>query len=91
VDATVEKMEAQLRLWGVKIDRLAAKTETGRVQARLDALMYVDELKALHAIAKSRLDEFRAAGATERARLEAEMKSAWEELDAAFKNPRPWS
>ena len=47
--------------------------------------MYVDELKALHAIAQSRFDEFRAAGDAGRAPLKAGMESAWNELDAAFK------
>ncbi len=86
----LEKMEAQLNLWSLKIDDLASKTQVAGVQVGFDALIHVDELKALHAIAQSKLDEFRAAGDTERARLKAEMKSAWNELDAAFKNPRPF-
>ena len=89
MEAAVEKMEAQLKLWSLKIDDLAAKTQRAGVQAGFDALMYIDELKALHAIAQSKFDEFRAAGDAERARLKAEMKSAWNELDAAFKNPKP--
>jgi len=89
MDAAVEKIEAQLKLWSLKIDYLATKTQMAGVQAGFDALMYVDELKALHAIAQSKFDEFRAAGDTERARLKAEMKSAWNELDAAFKVPKP--
>jgi uncharacterized protein (UPF0335 family) len=51
--------------------------------------MHIDELKALHAIAQSKLEEFRTAQATERARLEAEIKTALEDLKAAFKNPKP--
>jgi hypothetical protein len=51
--------------------------------------MYVDELKALYAIAKSRFERFRSAVAPERVRLRAQMKTAWSELDAAFKNPFP--
>jgi len=89
MEAAVEKMEAQLKRWSLKIDHLEAKTQMAGVQASFDALMYIDELKALHAIAQSRLDEFRTAGDPERARLRAEMKSAWNELDTAFKNPKP--
>ena len=89
MEAAVEKMEAQLKRWEVKIDNLAAKTQTAGVQAGFDALMYVDELKALHAIAQSKFDEFRKAGDTERRRLKTEMKSAWNELDAAFKKRKP--
>jgi len=89
METAVEKLEAQLKLWGAKIHRLAAKTEKAGVQAGFEELIYIDELKALHAIAQSKFDEFRTAGDTERTRLEAELKSAWEELDAALKDPTP--
>jgi hypothetical protein len=91
MDAAVEKMEAQLKLWNLKIDHLAAKTQMVGVQARFDALMYVDELKALHAIAQSKLIEFKttAVGDTRRARVKAEMTSAWNELESVFKTSKP--
>jgi hypothetical protein len=91
MDAAVEKMEAQLKLWNLRIDHLAAKTQMVGVQARFDALMYVDELKALHAIAQSKLIEFKATavGDTRRARVKAEMTSACNELESAFKTPKP--
>jgi hypothetical protein len=85
VEATVEKMEAQLKVWSLQIDDLAAKTQRPGVQAGFDAIMYIDEMKALLAIAQSKCSEFRAAGGTGRVRLTAEMDSAWNELDAAFK------
>lgn len=87
----VENMEAQLKLWSLQIDRLAAKTQAAGVQARFDALVYVDELKALRAIAESKLIELKelAVGDTRRARLRAEVKSAWNELAAALENPKP--
>ena len=97
MEAAAERMEAQLKLWSLKIDHLAAKTQMAGVQARFDALMYVDELKALHAIAQAKLIEFKAAvlaaaaGDTKRTRLRAEMKRAWNELDAAFNSPGPSS
>ena len=82
-------MAAQLKRWSLKIDHLEAKTQMAGVQASFDALMYIDELKALHAIAQSKFDEFRAAEDTERAHLKAEMKSAWNDLEAAFENSMP--
>lgn len=88
MEPAVEKMEAQLKLWSLKIDHLATETQVAGVQARFDALMYVDELKALHAIAQSKLIELKAVGDTRRARLKAEMKCAWNDLDAAFKDLR---
>ncbi len=89
MDAVVEKMEAQLKLCGLKIHRLAARTQQVGTRARFEDLMYIDELKALHAIAQSKFDEFGSAEYSERPRLKAAMKSAWNELDDAFKNPKP--
>jgi hypothetical protein len=91
MEAVMERMDAQLKLWGMKIFRLAARADRTGAKARFEDLMYVDELKALHAIAKSKFDEFRAAavGDAKRTRLKAEMKVAWDDLDAAFKNPMP--
>ena len=83
--AGVDKMEARLKLRSLQIDELVAKTQMPGVRAGFDTLMYIDELKALHAIAQSKFDEFRAAGDMGRARLKPEMESAWNELDAAFK------
>jgi len=89
MEAALEKMEAQLNLWRLKIDGLAARTQVAASQAGFDALIYVDELKALHAIAQSKLDEFKAAGDPERKRRKGELKKSWRELEAAFKNPNP--
>jgi hypothetical protein len=87
--AAVETMEAQLKLWGLKIDDLATATMEAGVRARFEDLMHIDELKALYAIAQMKFEEFKAAGNGERRRRKAEMRRAWNELDAAFKNPKP--
>jgi hypothetical protein len=51
--------------------------------------MYIDELKALYAVAGSKLDEFKAAGSPERTHLEAGLRIAWEDLEAAVENLDP--
>jgi len=89
MESSVQKMEAQLNLWSLKIDSLAAKTQMSGLRAGFDALMYVDELKALHAIAQAKLDEYRAAGEAERAHLQVTLKRARDELAAAFETPKP--
>ena len=89
MDATVERIEAQLKRWSLKIDILEARIQKIGVPAGYDAITHLDELKALHAIAQSKFDALRAAGEKERARLRAEMKIAWNELHAAFKSPLP--
>jgi len=91
MEESVEKLETQLTLWSLKIDNLAAKHQKAGTPARFDAVMHVDELKALLAIAQSALLEFKAAaaGTSRRARLKAAMKRAWNDLDAALANPMP--
>lgn len=85
MEASVEQMEAQLKLWSLKIHDLTAGTQAPGTRTRFDDLMDIDELKALCAIAQSKFDDFTAAGDTERTRLKAGLKGAWDELAAAFK------
>ena len=87
MEAAMKKMESQLELWGLKISEVAARTYRVGVPARHETLMGVDELKALHAIAQEKFDAFKAAKDQQRARLEAGLKIAWRELEAAFGSP----
>jgi hypothetical protein len=87
MEPVLEQMEAQLKVWRLKIDRLAVKTDG--VQTSFDTLLHIDELKALHAIAQSKFIQFKAAGDPSRARLETEMTNAWKDLEATFKKPIP--
>jgi hypothetical protein len=97
MDADVERMDAQLRLWASRIDHLATRMQLAGVRTRFETLVHIDELKALHAIAESKLIAFKAAALavaardTQRTHLRTEMERAWNELDAALNNPRPSS
>lgn len=83
MEMAIEKMEAQLHNWGSRIDQLSAKTLTPGARTSFDTLVYIDELKALHAIARSKLDEVKASSSTENILLETEAMSAWNDLRAA--------
>ena len=85
----VVKMEAQLERWSLRIDDLVAKIQLAGRPADFDALTYIDELKALHAIARARLTEYKASVSPRRIGLEAETKRAWQDLHAAFENLAP--
>jgi len=89
MDSSMHKMEAQLKRWSLEIDRLAAQTQMAGVHAEFDSLLYIDELKVLHAIAQTKFDEFRVLEDTRRARLRAEMKMAWHDLETAFRKRMP--
>lgn len=89
METSVQKMEAQLKLWRSKIDGLAAEIHMAGTRSGFDALMYVDELKVLHAIAQERFDECKSAGKAERAHLQSALMSSWDELDTALMTPKP--
>ena len=78
-------MEAQLEVWNMTIERLAAKAVRARGQARIDSDYHVDDLKARHALALARLGEFRAAGDEVREDFRASLEIAWTDLEKAFK------
>lgn len=83
----MEKTTAQLALWGLRINNLAARAQLAGAQPSFDALMHVDELKALHAIAAAKLAEFKAQAGPGRRRLEAELKRALNDLEVALEKP----
>jgi hypothetical protein len=89
MEAAMEKMDAQLTRRGVKIESMAAKSMAPGVPAGLVTLTHIDELKALHAITRSKFEEYRVASTGGRERLRHSLKGAWRDLDAAFKKPRP--
>ncbi|MBK6900115.1 MAG: hypothetical protein IPH09_12925 [bacterium] len=51
--------------------------------------MHIDELKALHAVARTKLDEFKAGNDLNRARLMTGMTNSLDELGSALKKTKP--
>jgi hypothetical protein len=86
MDTDISRMDAQLRNWLLKIDGLAGAVHGIGSPRVFTALVYIDELKALHATARSKLDEFHAADEAERLHLEGDLRIAWGELVAAIDN-----
>lgn len=88
-EAVRKQRETQLGLWARKIDDLAARTLVTNVRIAFDAHLYIDELKALLAVAQAKFDELDTAKNGNRPRIEAGLKAAWGDLEAAFRKPRP--
>ena len=61
MEAAVKEMEEQLKRLELEDRSSRGQDPEARWPVRLRDLMYVDELKALHAIAQSKFDAFRAA------------------------------
>jgi hypothetical protein len=89
MEVPMEKLEAQLELWSLDIQARAVRTRMTGGQGSFDTLIYIDELKALHAIAQLKCSKFKAARGVRRDRLKAEMEMAWKDLDTALKDPMP--
>jgi hypothetical protein len=82
--ASIQDRIAQLAIWGQKINELSEQAQRAGARTRFEDLLFIDELKALHAIAQTKFDEFGAATDPQRAGLEIEVQSAWVDLAAAF-------
>lgn len=75
-----DRTQTQLTLLAGAIEELGAKIRARGDESDLDVLEYFAELKALLASAFARVEDFRAATAANRARLENEMKCAYRDL-----------
>jgi len=86
MSTTFRKMDAQLKTWLDKIERLAGPG------SRVDApTQRIDELRALHAAALKEYTGFRAADADGRVSLKPRTVLAWNALAAALRSPKPAS
>lgn len=83
-DAYIDKMEAQLREWGAKIDELKAKTDKAEAGAKIECMKQLDSLKAKRDAAQTKLGEIRAAGEEAWESLKTGVEGAWSELKAAI-------
>ena len=81
----VGTMEKQFKQWGAKLDEFVAKAEKAGSDAKLDYQLLVDEMKAKHEVARSKLEALRAATSDEWDTARAGVESAWKELEVAFK------
>jgi ABC-type phosphate transport system auxiliary subunit len=84
--AHVGKMEAQLRRWGLKLDKLQDKSKEVGTAAKADYLRSLDELIRKHRTVRTRLDELKAAGLAQWKSLRGGVDSAWQDLDRTLKN-----
>lgn len=81
---SIQDKMAQLAIWGRKISELSEKAQRAGARARFEDLLFIDELKAMHAIAQTKFDDLGSATGPQRAGLEVEVQSAWADLAAAF-------
>lgn len=84
----IEKMDAQIKEWGAKIESLLARAEMAGEHVKADYRRQVEELKAKRLDAQARLDEFRAAGGEAWEAFRTGLEGAWKDLETSLKNIR---
>jgi hypothetical protein len=82
-----EKVRAQLEFWSSRIDHMAARTQMSQGEPSFDALVQIDELKALLALAHAKLDAFTGSTGAEQPRRRRELNGAIDDLAVAIKDP----
>ena len=84
VEAHVGKMEAELKQWGVRLDKLLTKADAAGTDAKIDYRKRLDDLREKYINAERRLAELKAAGSNKWDSFKDGVESAWSELAKAF-------
>lgn len=84
-DKQTGKMEENLKVLGAKIDALAAKTETVGNDLKTDYKKRIVDLKQMHTVTRSRLEEMKSASNEKWGAFKSGLDKAWIELEATFK------
>ena len=84
VESHVGKMEAELRQWGVRLDKLVAKADAAGTAAKNDVRERLDDLRTKYDAAATKLAELKAAGSSKWDTFKGGIESAWIELETAF-------
>jgi hypothetical protein len=80
----IGKMEAELRQWGARLDKLMAKADASGTGAKIDYRNRLDDLSQKYAAAEARLTELKAAGINKWDTYKGGVQNAWSELETAF-------
>lgn len=85
IESGIARMEAQLKLWGAKLDELLARANVANQQAKIDSRKQLDELRSKLEVAQGKLDEARAAGNEKWGLLKHGVERTWQDLEETFK------
>ena len=77
-------MEAQLKLWSSRIEKLAAGARKAGARTGIVYFLSIDDLKVKRALAQAKVEEFKAAGSAKQTRLKAGIARAWNDLEDSF-------
>lgn len=83
-NAYLEKMEAQLKQWRAEVDKLTAKAQEAKADAKIDLERQATELKTKYEDARKRFDELKQAGEDTFAKMREQFEARVREFSSAF-------
>jgi len=84
VKSPVGTREAELRQWGLRLDKLLEKGDAAGTGPRLDYRQRLDDLKVKYDAAEAKLAALKAAGSDKWETFKVSIEEAWSELATAF-------
>jgi hypothetical protein len=84
VEWHIGKMEAELKEWGARLEKLVAKAHAAGTGAKIDYRDRLDDLSEKYTAAEKRLAELKAAGLNKWDTYKGGVETAWSELATAF-------
>ena len=85
LEKTIEKMEAQFKVWNAVLGQLIARGKVASQEAKIESRQRVDEFKAQLDLAQAKLAEVHKAGTRQWESLRAGVDNALKQAEAAFK------
>lgn len=85
MEADIGRMEEQLSQWGARLDELIASVGEAGATAKRDTERRLDDLRAKHQDARSKIVALRSLGSESWETIKAGVESAWVELEVAFR------
>jgi len=82
--AFIDKMSAQLKIWDAEIDKLEAKAEKAKADAKADYKKEIKDLRAKKQAAKDKLETVRQSGEMAWKELKSGAEKAYDTMKNAF-------
>lgn len=82
---TAGTMETHLKMWGSKLDELAAAVETAGSDAKGEYRKQLDELKLKHYALSLKIDALKDAGSDKLEVFKKDAENIWNDIESAFK------
>ena len=84
VEAHVRTMEAELKQWGARLDKLMTQAHATSADVKIDYRKRLDDLRQKYVAAEKRFAELKAAGSGKWEIFQGRVETAWRELETAF-------